>query len=135
VSAKILLVDDEEDLVDAYMRLFRRAGYQCIGAFDAAAAIPLIDTEMPDVVITDLSLADDNGFEIIRHARARSATAPIIVMTGHNTPDVAATAIAAGADLCLLKPVSIVELSRVVRELLQRANSQAKAIPATRDPK
>lgn len=125
MGARILLIDDEQDLVDAYVRLFRRAGYECNGAFDAATAIPLIDAEMPDLIITDLSLADDDGLEIIRYARARSATTPIIVMTGHNTPEIAAAATAAGANLCLLKPVSIMELSRVVREHLERANSPA----------
>src|SRR5882757_3072303 len=102
MGGRILLIDDEQDLVDAYLRLFRRAGYRCDGAFDAAAAIPVIDAEMPDLIITDLSLADDDGLEIIRYARARSSTTPIIVMTGHSTPEISATATAAGANVCLL---------------------------------
>ncbi|MDO8432753.1 MAG: response regulator [Candidatus Binatus sp.] len=120
MGAKILLVDDERDLVDAYVRLFQRAGLRCVGAFDAAAAIPLIDSENPDLIITDLSLADVSGLEVVRHARARSVSTPIIVMTGHNTPEITASAMAAGANVCLLKPVSIVELNRVVRNLLDR---------------
>ncbi len=133
MTAKILLVDDERDLVDAYVRLFERAGYRCIGAFDAAAAIPLIDTEMPDVVITDLYLVGDSGLDVIRHARSKSQLTPIIVMTGHNTPEVTATAIAAGANVCLLKPVSIVELTRVMRDQLARVGSQGAAAPSARN--
>ena len=84
-KAKILIVDDERDLVDAYVRLLARAGHDCIAAFDANEAIQMIDAESPDLVITDLSLPDTSGIEIIHHIRAKSKTTPIIVMSGHNT--------------------------------------------------
>ena len=45
----------------------------------------MIDAELPDLVITDLSLPDTSGIEIIHHIRAKSKTMPIIVMSGHNT--------------------------------------------------
>jgi DNA-binding response OmpR family regulator len=117
-KAKILIVDDERDLVDAYVRLLERAGHRCIAAFDANEAIALIDAESPDLVITDLSLSDSSGIEIIRHARAKSASTPIIVMSGHNTPELNNAAHAAGANISLLKPVSIAELRRVIVEAL-----------------
>jgi DNA-binding response OmpR family regulator len=118
--AKILIVDDERDLVDAYMRLLERAGHRCIAAFDANEAIQQIDAEAPDVVITDLSLPDSSGIEIVRHARAKSQRTPIIVMSGHNTPELNQAAQAAGANISLLKPVSIAELQRVIRDALAR---------------
>src|ERR1039458_10277841 len=65
-QAKILIVDDERDLVDAYVRLLERSGYRCTGAFDANQAIQMIDAESPDLVITDLSLPDNSGVEIVR---------------------------------------------------------------------
>lgn len=114
----ILIVDDERDLVDAYMRLLARSGHRCIGAFDANEAIAAIDTGLPDLVLTDLSLPDSSGFEIIRHVRAKSSIIPIIVMSGHNTPEMNESARAAGANMCLLKPVSIVELRRVISDAL-----------------
>lgn len=117
-QAKILIVDDERDLVDAYVRLLERLGHRCVGAFDAAEAIQQIDQELPDLLITDLSLPDTSGVEIIRHTRSKSKTMPIIVMSGHNTPELNREARAAGANLHLLKPVSIVELQRVIRRAL-----------------
>jgi DNA-binding NtrC family response regulator len=119
-KAKILIVDDERDLVDAYVRLLERAGHRCIAAFDANEAIQLIDAESPDLVITDLSLPDSSGIEIIHHIRAKSQTLPIIVMSGHNTPELNEAAHAAGANVSLLKPVSIVALQRVITEALAR---------------
>jgi DNA-binding response OmpR family regulator len=121
--AKILIVDDERDLVDAYVRLLARAGHRCVGAFDANEAIQLIDADAPDLVITDLSLPDLSGIEIIRHIRAKSQVTPIIVMSGHNTPELNEAAQAAGANISLLKPVSIAELQRVIAEALARLDS------------
>jgi DNA-binding response OmpR family regulator len=125
-KAKILIVDDERDLVDAYVRLLERAGHRCVGAFGAHEAIELIDAETPDLVLTDLSLPDSNGLEVIRHLRAKSAIVPIIVMSGHNTQGMNEAARAAGANLCLLKPVSIAELKRVIGDALKRYYQAAR---------
>src|SRR5260370_24531091 len=103
-QAKILIVDDERDLVDAYVRLLQRAGHICLAAFDASEAIQLIDPESPDLVITDLSLPDTSGIAIIRHIRAKSATTPIIVMSGPNTPALNNAPHAPRANLSPLKP-------------------------------
>jgi DNA-binding response OmpR family regulator len=119
-QAKILIVDDERDLVDAYVRLLERSGYRCVGAFDANQAIQMIDAESPDLVITDLSLPDNSGVEIVRRVRAKLPVTPIIVMSGHNTPGLHEAAQAAGAHISLLKPVSIAELRRVIGEALAR---------------
>jgi DNA-binding response OmpR family regulator len=123
VKSKVLIVDDERDLVDAYVRLLERAGHRCFGAFDAAEAIEMIESERPDLVLTDLSLPSSSGFDIIRHVRTRSEDLPIIVMSGHNTPELNQRASKAGANLCLLKPVSIGELTRVIGEALARYKS------------
>ncbi len=117
-QATILIVDDERDLVDAYMRLLERAGHRCFGAFDASEAIQLIDAESPDLVITDLSLPDTSGIEVVRHIRSKSKDTPVIVMSGHNTPELNQAAHAAGASMSLLKPVSIAVLRRVIAEAL-----------------
>ncbi|HEY6420976.1 MAG TPA: response regulator [Candidatus Binataceae bacterium] len=119
-AARILVVDDERDLVDAYIRLLERAGHSCVGAFDAIEAMRLIDSERPDLVLTDLSLPASSGLDIIRHLRATSPDTPVIVMTGHNTPELVKQAQAAGAKACLLKPVRLVELKRVIQNALHR---------------
>lgn len=123
MKSKVLIVDDERDLVDAYVRLLERAGHRCVGAFSASEAIAMIDSEQPDLVLTDLSLPAKSGLEIIRHVRAKSKILPVIVMSGTNTPDTNEAATAAGASLCLLKPVSIIELTRVIGDALARYNA------------
>ncbi len=116
--ARILVVDDERDLVDAYVRLLERAGHSCTPAFDADEAIQLIDSQRPDLVLTDLSLPTTSGLAIVRHLHATSPNTPVIVMTGHNTPELVKEAQAAGARACLLKPVRFAELQRVIQNAL-----------------
>ena len=117
---RVLLVDDERDLVDAYVRLLNRSGFNCDGAFNLEQASGLLDNHKFDLIITDLSLPHSSGLEIIKHARRGSPPIPVIVMTGYNSPEIVRAAAAAGADLCLLKPVSIVELVRTIRDTLAR---------------
>jgi two-component system, NtrC family, nitrogen regulation response regulator NtrX len=119
VRAKILIVDDERDLVDAYVRLLQRSGHRCLSAFDADQAIKLIDSEAPDLVLTDLSLPAERGLEVISHAHARSPRIAVIVMSGHQTPELEHAARAAGACACLLKPVAFGELTRVIDGALE----------------
>ncbi|HEY6394930.1 MAG TPA: response regulator [Candidatus Binataceae bacterium] len=118
MGSRILIVDDERDLVDAYMRLLERSGHVCFGAFNAADAIKLIDSERPGLIVTDLSLADGNGLEVLLHARAKLPGSPVIVITGQNTSDLAHKAREAGATECLLKPVPIISLKRIIEEAL-----------------
>ncbi len=118
MAPKILIVDDEPDLVDAYVRLLKRSGLRCIGAFDADQAIRLIDTERPDLVLTDLTLPADSGLVVIRHAHAQSPRTPVIVMSGHQVPELEHAARAAGASACLLKPVVLGELIRAIERAL-----------------
>ena len=122
--ARILLVDDEAELVDAYVRLLARSGFKCVGALDLEHATRLIESGRFDLMITDLNLPRSSGLEIIRRARKAVPQVPVIVMTGHSTPDSARAAEAAGADACLLKPVSIAELVRVIRDSLKRHGSR-----------
>jgi DNA-binding response OmpR family regulator len=123
VKSKVLIVDDERDLVDAYVRLLERAGHRCLGAFTASEAITIIDSEQVDLVLTDLSLPTTSGLEIIRHVRTKSKILPVIVMSGTNTPVTNEAATAAGASICLLKPISIIELMRVISDALARYNA------------
>jgi DNA-binding response OmpR family regulator len=79
----ILIVDDERELVESYVRLLGRGEFRCVSAFDGRAAIRLFDSEQPDLVLTDLNLPIANGYEVIRHVHELSPLTPIIVMSGH----------------------------------------------------
>jgi DNA-binding response OmpR family regulator len=118
VTSTILIVDDEHDLVDAYARMLARSGYSCLPAFDGEQAMALFDREHPDLVVTDLNLPVASGIEVIRHAHQTSPHTPIIAITGFGTTAIAAAAAAAGATVCLRKPVALAELDALVHTAL-----------------
>lgn len=70
---KILIVDDERDLVASLERLLSRRGYECLVAYMGGHGIELINEHHPDVVLTDLYLPDVDGFSVLRHAREHAA--------------------------------------------------------------
>lgn len=119
MPSTILIVDDEPDLVDSYARVLAQAGYSCLPAFDGAQAIALFDRRHPDLVVTDLNLPSASGIEVIRHAHQASPRTPIIAITGHSADRMSGAAQAAGASLCLQKPVRLAELGDLIRSALR----------------
>ena len=106
MGLKILIVDDEADLVETCIRVLSRRGYTCLRAYAGREGLALIDEERPNIVLTDLSLPDLDGFTILRHARAQSPSIPGILMTAYNSPGTSERASEAGARACLAKPFS-----------------------------
>jgi DNA-binding response OmpR family regulator len=117
----ILIVDDERELVESYVRLLGRGDFRCLPAFDGEAAIRLFDAELPDVVLTDLNLPSATGYEVIRHIRELSPATPIIVMSAYGSPEACLAARLAGAMICLNKPVPIKVLMEQISLALARA--------------
>ncbi len=83
MARTILIVDDERELVESYVRLLGRGEFRCVPAFDGDEAIRAFDSEQPDLVLTDLNLPSITGYEVIRHIRELSPATPIIVMSGY----------------------------------------------------
>src|SRR5262249_46390074 len=82
---KILLVDDEADIVAELGRFLRRRGHDAVGAGGVAAALAaLADTGPFDIVLTDLRMPDGSGIDVLRACRACPAPQPAaLVMSGH----------------------------------------------------
>ena len=119
MASTILIVDDEHDLVDSYTRMLARSGYCCLPAFDGEQAMALFDREHPDLILTDLNLPAASGFEVIRHAHETSPRTPIIAITGYRAGGVTDAAQAAGARVCLQKPIRLADLAALVRTALR----------------
>jgi two-component system, NtrC family, response regulator PilR len=107
MTRKILIVDDERELVEAYVAMLARGGICCLPAFTGEDAMRIFDTQQFDLVLTDLNLPFASGYEVIRHIHEHSPATPIIVMTGYNAPETSLAAERAGALVCLNKPVTI----------------------------
>lgn len=119
-SLKILLVDDEPELVATCARFLERLGHSCLSAYDGARAIELAAQQSPDLVVTDLQLPEHDGLEVTRRVREALPRTPVILITAYNRPTTAEAAFGAGASAYLPKPFSLADLRRAIDFALAR---------------
>jgi two-component system response regulator HydG len=118
---RILIVDDEPDMVDNCARILRRAGHRCLTATDPRRALALLESERPDLLLTDLKMPEVDGLELLRRAHELDPALPVIVVTAFATIESAVTAVKEGAFDYLPKTFSVDQLTIVVdRALRQR---------------
>jgi DNA-binding NtrC family response regulator len=115
-SARVLIVDDEPDVVANWSRVLERDGYACLTATDGQRALALIESERPDVVLTDLQMPGADGLTVLRRALELDADAVVVLITGHGTVESAVEAMRAGAFDYLLKPLPSNDALRIVVE-------------------
>jgi DNA-binding NtrC family response regulator len=121
-DARVLVVDDEPDMVENCTRILRRAGYRVIGTTDPERAVGLIESERPDVLLTDLKMPHLDGMELMRRARELDVSLPVVVITAFGTIESAVAAIKQGAFDYLPKNFSVEQLTLTVeRAMRQRA--------------
>jgi DNA-binding response OmpR family regulator len=121
VGARILVVDDEADLLATYERLLRRRGYRVDAAGSKAAGLYIVQRIPPDLVITDLRLPDGDGLDVVRAARARPLAPPVVVVTAYPSETARQAALVAGASAFVTKPFLDSESRRACRRLLREA--------------
>jgi len=120
----VLLVNDAFDEREMYARTLRAVGYRAIKAENSNAACQIAITHQPDVVVTDVRVAGSvSGLELTRRLRnnVRTAAVRIIVLTAVSRPQDADSALKAGADTFLEKPVPASLLKAAIARLLPRS--------------
>jgi len=119
VRHKILLVDDDPDIIALLTFLVGRTGMVALAARDAPGALTLFETERPDLAIVDVGLGEWSGFDLVTELRSRSDM-PIILLTALSSDDDKVRGLEAGADDYLAKPFSHRELIARIRAHLRR---------------
>jgi two-component system, LuxR family, response regulator FixJ len=104
-SPRIAVVDDEEPVRKALMRLMRSAGLSVETFGSGAEFLESLDTRLPDCVVLDLHMPHMNGFKVQAHLAQKNAALPVIIITGHDLPNARERALAGGASAFLRKPV------------------------------
>jgi two-component system KDP operon response regulator KdpE len=117
---RVLVVDDEPQIVRALVISLRARSYEVDAAHDGAAALRLAAARHPDVVLLDLGLPDMDGVEVIRGLRGWTR-APIIVLSARHASDEKVEALDAGADDYVTKPFGMDELLARLRAAVRRA--------------
>ncbi len=117
--ARIMVVDDEPQIVRALAINLRARGYEVTTASDGDEAVAVAAIAPPDVVVLDLGLPDQDGVDVIGRLRARSAV-PILVLSGRSDSADKVEALDAGADDYVTKPFGMDELLARLRVILRR---------------
>lgn len=122
MSQKILVADDEPNIVISLEYLLKREGYTVLIARDGQEALESIAREPPDLVLLDVMMPKKTGFEVCQQVRASDAAAAIkiLMLTAKGRDTDVAKGLALGADAYITKPFSTRELVQKVAELLAR---------------
>jgi two-component system nitrogen regulation response regulator GlnG len=118
VQGRILIVDDEEEIVQALARVVHREGLTPLLAKDGREALQLVRAGNPDVLLVDVRMPDMDGMELMRKARELDPELPVILMTAFAEVRGAVDAIRASAHDYLAKPFDHREVIRVVLRAL-----------------
>src|SRR6266545_4780589 len=129
---KILVVDDDLELLSLIGFALRQAGYLVVEAADGGAALATFEREQPDLVILDVNLPVMSGFDVCRRIRAEAPT-PIMMLTVRSSEEDQVRGLDGGADDYLTKPFSPRTLLARVRALLRRAEIDRPAPLAAGD--
>jgi two-component system alkaline phosphatase synthesis response regulator PhoP len=120
---RILVVDDDKQIVRLVQSYLERAGYHVLTAYDGETALHAIRRERPDLVVLDLMLPNRDGWEITRLIRAEPSLAPlpIIMLTARVEDTDKIVGLELGADDYIAKPFNPHEVVARVRAVLRRA--------------
>jgi two-component system KDP operon response regulator KdpE len=122
MAARILVVDDEPNILGTLAPLLRSRGYDVHTAMTGRAALEAIDREKPDLVVLDLGLPDLDGVEVCRLIR-EARNIPIVVLSARGAETDKVRALDAGADDYVTKPFGAEELMARVRAALRRTDN------------
>jgi DNA-binding response OmpR family regulator len=118
---KILIVDDERDIIKALMIRLQRAGYDVVTAFDGAQGVFMAHKEKPDLIILDIRMPAGNGFSVAQRLKRsiHTFTIPVIFLTGSPEKNAEEKAMAVGARFYIKKPYDPEELLDAIKRALE----------------
>ncbi len=127
---KILLADDDTEILDITTYALRKHGYNVITVTDGAQALRRWQSEEPDLVLLDVGLPRMSGFEVCRKIRQNSST-PVIMLTARGDEEHVVQGFLVGADDYVTKPFSHRQLAMRIRAVLQRRYGPSAPEPST----
>ena len=129
----IAIVDDEDSVRRALSRLMRSAGFATETFSSGEEFLHWIGKRKPHCVVLDLHMPQGDGFEVQKQMSLRRADVPLIVITGHHSPETCARVLEQGARAYLRKPVDDALLLAAINAVLGKGCTAAS--PGTSDPR
>ncbi len=118
MKAKILVIDDEENMRFTLVEILTREGHEVFASENYSSALKTIGEETPDLIFADVMLGDRTGIEVLSEIKGMGVTCPVIMITGNPSIDTASDAVRLGAFDYLSKPIRKEELLRVTKVAL-----------------
>jgi two-component system KDP operon response regulator KdpE len=122
MATRILLVDDEPNILATVAPLLRARGYEVFSAMSGGAALEAVGRDKPDLIVLDLGLPDIQGVEVCRRVR-RMLNTPIVVLSARGAEGDKVAALDSGADDYVTKPFGAEELLARIRATLRRVEN------------
>ena len=121
MNKKVLIADDEQNIVISLEFLMKREGFEVVVANDGEEAIRRIRADQPDLVLLDVMMPKKSGFEVCQEVKSDPALGAvrILMLTAKGRDTEVAKGLALGADAYMTKPFSTRELVDKVRNLLE----------------
>lgn len=120
-GARLLLVDDEDNLRSMLEAALRHNGFDVTAVASGRAALGAAGSVEPDVIVLDVMMPDLDGFEVCRRLRAEGNRTPVLFLTARDATEDKVRGLTIGGDDYLVKPFSLEELVARARALLRRA--------------
>jgi two-component system OmpR family response regulator len=130
-SARILVVDDEENITFLLRSALRHFGFDVEVASDGRGALRTVRARPPDLVVLDVMLPDVDGFEICRRMRNEGIDTPVLFLTARDGSDEAVRGLTLGGDDYVTKPFSLEEVVARVQALLRRSGGRTRSSKLT----
>ena len=125
---RVLLVDDYPDAREMYSEYLQFSGFDVVEAANGMEALQSAIDRSPDIILMDLSLPVMDGWEATRRLKAdeRTASIPVVALTGHALAGISEGAKRAGCDAFVTKPCLPEDLVKEIRRILEAASPTAK---------
>ena len=123
---RVLIVDDEGDLVRTLVERLRLRGFRAHGVKCGLAALRFIRNNPVDVAVVDVKMPELGGIEVLQNIRQLPDAPEVVLLTGHGSAEDARQGRAAGAFDYLLKPVRLEELLRVLEAAARRREMESE---------
>ncbi len=124
---RVIFIDDEPNIRKTMEAIFHRAGYEITCFPGLSWAIDALNNDPVDVLITDLSMPEHDGLQILDHVMRFHMGIPVILMTAYGSVESATRAMKQGAYDFLMKPVNTEELLRIVRSAIETRRRRSRA--------